>query len=390
MPDTNTPSSPFLIAGIPAKNLALYHQIRFLAGDPAALIVIPEGVSGGGRHLLIRDIEADRAKAHARADHVHIPADFAPDSGLSGDRETATAQATAEFIRRAGIASIRVDRSLPMSTVHELNLAGITPEYDPDLGVRDRRMKDAHEVERLREAQLVTEGAIEMACTTIARATANSGGILIHDGAELTSHRMFAMIDAFLLDRAYANDISIVASGTQGADCHNRGEGPIRTGEPVIIDIFPRNKSTLYNGDCTRCVVHGDIPDEVARMHKTVLEAKDAATAATRAGSSGDAVHAATAKVITANGYEMGLPSESDPPSRCAMVHGTGHGVGLDVHEPPLLDVAGPELLVGDALTIEPGLYQPNLGGIRIEDMVIVTESGCTNLNTLHTALTWT
>ena len=388
MSNTNTPAkpdSPFLIAGIPAKNLALYHQIRFLAGDPAALIHIP----GNGNNLLIRDIEAARAKAHARADHVHIPDDFAPPSGLSGDRETATAQATAEFIRRAGISSIRVDRSLPMSTVHELNLAGITLKYDPDLGVLDRRVKDAQEIAHLREAQLVTEAAIEMACTTIARATAGKDGILQHEGADLTSERVHAMLDAFLLARGYANDISIVASGPTGADCHNRGEGPIRTGESVIIDVFPRNKTTLYNGDCTRCVVHADIPEEIARMHAVVLEAKAAATAATRAGSSGDAVHAATTKVITAHGYEMGLPIESDPPSRCAMVHGTGHGIGIDVHEPPLLDVGGPELLAGDALTIEPGLYQPNLGGIRIEDMVIVTESGCDNLNTLHTGLDW-
>lgn len=385
MTTTTPPDTPYCFAGIPAKNFALYHQIRFLAGDPAALVCLPDT----GRHLLIRDIEADRAKAHARADHVHIPADFAPAGGLSGDRETATAQATAQFIHRVGLNKIRVDRTMPMSFIHEFHLLGIETIYDPDLGVTARRMKDEQEIAFLREAQSVTEAAIEMACTTIARATANKDGILILDGAPLTSARMFTMIDAFLLERGYANEVSIVASGPQGADCHNRGEGPIRTAQPVIIDVFPRNKQTLYNGDCTRCVVHGDIPDEVAHMHATVIQAKDAATRATRAGVTGDAVHAETARVITAQGYEMGLPKESDPPSRCAMVHGTGHGIGIEVHEPPLIDKGGPELLAGDALTIEPGLYRPDMGGIRIEDMVIVTESGCENLNALPTGLTW-
>ena len=124
-------------------------------------------------------------------------------------------------------------------------------------------------------------------------------------------------------------------------------------------------------------------------MHAAVVEAKAAAIAAVRPGATGEDVHRATLGVLTAYGFESGLPKEGDPESRIAITHGTGHGVGLDVHEPPLLDIGGPELIVGDVLTVEPGLYGPSVGGLRIEDMVAVTEGGCENFNTLPVGLDW-
>jgi Xaa-Pro aminopeptidase len=173
------------------------------------------------------------------------------------------------------------------------------------------------------------------------------------------------------------------------ADCHNLGSGPLRTGQPVIIDVFPRDRVTLYHGDCTRTVVHGDIPEEIRQMHAAVVQAKTAAIAAVRAGVTGESVHRATAEAIQRGGFQMGLPDDDAPESCCAMIHGTGHGVGLDVHEPPLLDGGGPELVAGDVLTVEPGLYRKDLGGVRVEDMVVVTQDGCENLNRLPESLQW-
>jgi Xaa-Pro aminopeptidase len=373
-------------AGIPSSNNTLYRSIRFLVGDPAALIVKDDG----SRLLIIRDIEMDRAKASARADVVRCPADFAPEGGLSGDRETATAQALAEALRRDGASSVRVDRSLAMSFVHALQQAGIAIDYDADLGVQARRSKDDEEVAALRAAQAQTQVAIEKACRTIAQSTADASGVLQLQGEALTSERIRALIDVDLLHAGFENPTSIVAGGLQGADCHDHGHGPLRTGEPIIIDVFPRCRTTRYNGDCTRCVVHGDVPDEVSRMHAAILGAKSAAEAATMPGVTGEAVHDETCRVLQEHGYAIGLPGASDDADRIAIVHGTGHGIGLDVHEPPLLDRRGPALVLGDVLTIEPGLYGPRIGGLRIEDMVLVTATGCEDLGSgLQMGLTW-
>ena len=387
------PTTAIVMAGIPSTNRSLYHAMRFNVGDPAALVVTQsaEPASAGGpqsthRLLILRDIEMDRARQHAAADQVACPADFAPDSGLSGDRETATAQAVAQAVVRAGCNRVIADRTLPLSFVDELLRQNIIVEYDPNLGVTDRRAKTEEEIAYLRQAQHATERAMEMACTMVGKAQADKEGKLHIQGDELTAESIRLAIDVFLLTHGYTNPQSIVAPGPQGSDCHNLGRGPIATSQPVIIDIFPQNRLTKYNGDCTRTVVHGDIPDDIAKMHSVVLEAKTAAQAATKPGATGEDVHLATTKVMQNHGYAMGFPTDEHPTT---MPHGTGHGIGLDVHEPPLLDLKGPELIVGDALTIEPGLYNKSIGGVRVEDLVIVTDTGCENLNILQQGLRW-
>ena len=376
---------PTLLAGIPSANDTLYHAIRFSVGDPAALID-----DGSERLLIIRDIEMDRAKAHARVDRVACPADYTPKGGLSGDRETATAQATAEAIGQSGATTVRSDRTLPLSFVAALREADIEVTYDTDLGVSERRSKDNEELDALRASQAATQAAIAMACETIAGAAPDADGLLQLDGDTLTSERVRRMIDVFLLDRDHDNPTSIVAGGPQGGDCHNLGHGALRTGEPIIIDVFPRSKDTRYNGDCTRMVVHGDVPPIIERMHAAVLAAKIAGEAAARTGLTGQAVHEATIAVIEAHGFEIGLPGEDADPGRIAMVHGTGHGVGLAVHETPLLDMGGPPLVCCDVVTIEPGLYSPAIGGLRLEDMVVIMDDGCEDLGTgLQLGMCW-
>ena len=385
----NNKNHAVVLAGSPLTNYALYHRIRFSVGDPTALIELPTD-NTPHRLLMIRNIEMDRARKTSRADEVVCPEDFKSPNWQAGDRELETAQSVAECLRQKSITSITVDRTFPAIYADYITNAGITIDCDPNLGVLDRRSKDQEELNHLRNAQAITEGCMRMACETIANANADASGQLLLDGSPLTSERMFKMIDVWFLENGGSTPHgSIVAGGPVGADCHDRGHGPLFTGQPVIIDLFPFIHTTHYHGDCTRCVVHGDIPDEVTKMHATVLEAKSAAERATRAGVTADAVHAETVKVIEANGYAMGLPAEGAPDTACNMTHGTGHGIGLDVHEPPLLDVGGPTLVEGDVITIEPGLYCKAIGGIRIEDMLVVTKEGVENFNTLPTDLTW-
>ncbi len=378
-----------MMAGIPTLNAGLYRRIRFLVGDPVAWIELDHGDGSKQSTLILRDIEMQRAKASAKADKVACPADYTPSGGLSGDRETATAQSAAEFARRAGCKEVVVDRSLPMIFAEMFQRAGIAVQCDTEWGLIERRQKDETEIACIRYAQQQTEAVMQMACRTIAGAQLGPGNTLLLDGLPLTSERMQSMIDVWLLERGFSNPMSIVAGGPIGADCHDHGHGPLRSMEPIIVDIFPRDKKTLYNGDCTRTVVHGKISDEIAAMHAAVARAKADAMAAVRAGVTGQSVHEATCRSMEASGYQMGFPPEGAKDHFTSMTHGTGHGLGLEVHEPPLLAVGGPELLVGDVVTIEPGLYCKAIGGVRIEDMVVVTKDGCVNLNSLPEGLDW-
>ncbi len=371
-----------LLAGIPAENYALFHRVRFGVGDPAAWIQLD-----GRTIFIVRDIEVDRARAAVKADLVAPPAAFTPAGGLSGDRATATAQAVAECLRREGVTRVTADRTLPFIYAWHVQQAGLVVDYSAELGVAERRVKDEQEIAWMQAAQTITEDAILMACQTIARASADSQGVLHHDGAPLTSERMRQNISVYLLQRGYSNHHdSIVASLPHSADCHDRGSGPLKTGVPVIVDIFPQSLETRYWGDCTRTVVHGQPSDEVVKMHRAVVAAKAAACAALLPGASADSVHAATKSTLAAHGYQFARGQISD---QAVMPHGTGHGVGLEVHEPILLDDNGGTLMAGEVLTVEPGLYGRTHGGVRVEDMLVVQAGSPLNLNRLPEGLKW-
>jgi Xaa-Pro aminopeptidase len=154
----------------------------------------------------------------------------------------------------------------------------------------------------------------------------------------------------------------------------------------VIVDIFPRSLATSYWGDCTRSVVHGDVSDEMKKMHAAVVDAKAQATLAAKAGATADDVHGATKSALAKHGYPFVRGEISDTP---ILPHGTGHGIGLECHEPILLDDRGGQLLNGEVFTIEPGLYSRKFGGVRVEDMVVVTDGVPRNLNKLPEGLDW-
>lgn len=371
-----------LLAGIPAENSALFHRVRFNVGDPAAWIQLENR-----KLFIVRDIEVERARAAVKVDQVAPPAEFAPAGGLSGDRATATAQAVAECLLRHKVTQVTTDRTLPFIYAWHIQQAGIQLDYCSEMGVLERRVKDDQEIAWMQTAQSVTEDAILMACQTVARAKADKAGVLHHDGSPLTSERLRQTISVYLLERGYSNHHdSIVASLPHSADCHDRGSGPLQTGIPVIVDIFPQSLETRYWGDCTRTVVHGQPSDEVIKMHQAVVAAKAAACAALVPGATADSVHAATKSTLSSHGYQFARGQISD---QAVMPHGTGHGVGLEVHEPILLDDNGGTLMAGEVLTVEPGLYGRRAGGVRVEDMLVVAEGAPKNLNRLPEGLNW-
>lgn len=351
-------------------------------GDPAAWIDL-----GEKKIALVRDLEMDRVRQQSDADEVVCPSDFEPDSGLSADRETATAQAVAELIRRQGIERLVSDRTLPMIYAWHLRQAGVDVEYDPEMGVLDRRQKSEQEIEWLAQSQVVTETVMQMMCEMIARADASAAGILMKDNQPLTSERVRAMAAAEFLSRDYSmSHGAITSTAPHAADCHHSGTGPLMTGVPVIVDLFPMCNATRYWGDCTRTVVHGEPSETVTKMHAAVVKAKMASISVLRTGNTADQVHRAGEEALLAAGFENHRGSITDFPS---IQHGTGHGIGLEVHEPILLDFGGGEMLEREVFTVEPGLYGRREGGVRIEDMLVVRDGETQSLNQLHEGLDW-
>lgn len=382
--------SAFVLGGVPATNMNVRHRIQFSVGDSVFYIHLPWGDGESRSVLLVRDIEMDRARKLACADEIGCAADYVPEGGLSGDRDTALAQAGAECLSRNGISHVRTDNSLPMIFTAHLREAGIEVEYDPQLAVLDRRTKSEEELAHLREAQSVTEEAMEFTCGMICAATPAAEGVLRDGDTVLTSELVRQRITSFLIGKNCSNHHdSIVVTVPHVADCHHHGTGPLQTGLPVIVDIFPRVNATGYWGDCTRTAVNGEPSPEIAQMHAAVVKAKADAIAALRVGTTGDEVHQATVASITGSGYVMGLPPADAGDGFISMRHGTGHGIGLDVHEPILLSDGGGEILANEVFTVEPGLYSAKFGGVRVEDMVAVTEAGPVNFNRIPDHLDW-
>jgi Xaa-Pro aminopeptidase len=196
-------------------------------------------------------------------------------------------------------------------------------------------------------------------------------GILFHGGKPLTSERLrFEIESAIMAEGGQANGTTIVAGGDQACDPHERGHGPLRANKLIIIDIFPRVTKTGYFGDMTRTYLRGRATEEQRRLVKTVREAQLAAMGSIRANVDGRSVHQEVLKVFESAGYETKRTARGS----VGFFHGTGHGLGLAVHEMPRISgTISMPLKKGSVVTVEPGLYYPGLGGCRIEDVVQVT-----------------
>jgi Xaa-Pro aminopeptidase len=196
---------------------------------------------------------------------------------------------------------------------------------------------------------------------------------LYHDGRVLTAEKVRSLIEVFFLENGFESADTIFAPGRGGADPHWRGEGPVRTGVPIVMDIFPRSRETRYHSDMSRTFVVGRASKTVRHMHIAVREAQDAALSRLVNGVALSDVHQSVCDVFEKRGYPVAGGGRQP---RRGFLHGTGHGVGLQVHEVPtvsaLPDIFGP----GDVVTVEPGLYDRRVGGMRIEDIVACMPDG--------------
>jgi Xaa-Pro aminopeptidase len=334
--------------------------------------------------LVVSPLEIERARAQSNtAKTLELDEAGFEDRGPF----VSYARLAAKLLRERSAEHARVSARLQAGYLEELRATGLEIEVDRDLFRIERRHKSQDEAAFIQAAQRAAEEAVVEVVSQLAQADIRDG-ILWLDDSPLTSERLYARASLLLGEKGFTCPDMIIAGSPECAMPHFRGEGPIRAGSPVIIDIFPSSRKTHYYGDLTRTVVVGDIPDEVRRMHAAALQALDAGIESIRVGASGREVHENVCQVLVDRGYGTTTKGFEGPEDVAKMNHSTGHGVGLEVHEEPSL--RGPDenvLLEGDVVTVEPGLYLLGFGGVRVEDTGMVTKDGFKNFTTLTRSL---
>lgn len=355
-----------------STNADQYYLSGFDAPDPFLTLY------DGSVHLLPRGLEYGRAQTESRAETVSRYAEY-------DYRELATAHGATEarnrvfaaFLADHGVDAVAAPERFPLGVADGLREQDVAVTVDDEGAITQlRARKTDEEVEHIRAAQHATEAAMNRAEELIAGATVEDGR-LVHDGEVLTSERVTSAIEMTLLEHGCALEETIVACGEDAADPHDRGSGPLTAGDSIVVDIFPRSKATKYHADMTRTFCRGEPSAELREWYELTEAALEAALATVEPSVTGEAVHAAACEVYE----EAGLPTlRTDEAAETGFIHSTGHGVGLEVHEQPSVGRDGGELAPGHVITIEPGLYDPAVGGVRIEDLVVVTEDGAENL----------
>lgn len=330
--------------------------------------------------LVVSALELDRARAQARAVQILDRAEL----GWREQRDmlAAWAELAPRILRERGAGGVRVSPVLPAAMYQALRASDIEVEIDHLLFVEERRRKSDDELACIRVAQSAAEAACIEVIRWLAAADAEHDQLML-EGRPLTSEWLMARAQLALNERGCGAAEMIVAGAPDSAVPHLRGSGPIRPGAPVVIDIFPRHQASGYYGDLTRTVVPGVASPEIHAMHEGCVEALDTALRQLRAGADGRAAHRAACQVLVERGFGTLTPGLEGPTDAPRMIHSTGHGVGLEVHEPPYLRDLDYPLLAGDVVTVEPGLYYPGLGGVRVEDLVLVGDKGPENLTSL-------
>jgi Xaa-Pro aminopeptidase len=276
--------------------------------------------------------------------------------------------------KELGIVSATVPATFPLELADWLRTNGIEVSADRDFFANRRRRKTAAEIAGLRRAQRACEAALDVAREMLRSATVN--GTLVLDGRPLTSERIKAEVERVFSEHGAYADEFIVAHGAQTAIGHESGHGPILPGEPITFDLFPKDRESGMYTDMTRTYVVGEISDEVREWHTLCKEALDRVVAAVRSGVNGRALFEIPCDLFTAHGYPTQLTKAPGEVLQDGFFHSLGHGVGLEVHERPSLGRAGDDLVPGDVIALEPGLYRQGVGGVRLEDIAIVTDDG--------------
>ncbi|MDQ3879005.1 MAG: aminopeptidase P family protein, partial [Actinomycetota bacterium] len=277
-------------------------------------------------------------------------------------------------LSRLGVSTVCVPPSFPVGTADHLRANGITVDIDASLWRQRRRRKTPGELEGIERAQRACEAAFVTAARMLGDAQKTSDGRLRFEGEILTAEWIREAMEQELIVAGAECESILVQSGDACLSGHALGRGPIAPDSSCIIDCYPRDRRTGVYTDMTRTYVPGRVSHELAELHKHCRVALDIALESIKPGRS-DA-HAKVSEYFAGHGYPTEATGGTNVPLKEGFMHAVGHGVGLEIHEPPAMGKRAEELVAGDVVAIEPGLYFSSIGGVRLEDTVIVTDEG--------------
>ena len=373
-PNVNHPA--VLRVGIPEKDADLRYACGFTAPDPLIFLKTKRKAI-----LVVNAMEAPRARRTVRGITVWTPDEL----GLTDERRSSRREWVLALLKREHLKKIAVPHSFPFGLAEALRGAGIRLVLLDEAMIPARAIKRPDECAAIRHCQQAAAAAIRKAIRAIAAAVPDAKGRLTLEGRLLTSERLRTMIRHWLLDWECEGPDLIVACGAQGADPHEMGHGPLWAGQSIVLDVFPHHMHTGYWGDMTRTVVHGRASPPLRAMYRAVLEAQRAVLAAIRPGVNAACLHRLAVETLAAHGFRTEIRNGRP----VGFFHGTGHGVGLEIHEEPVLGSRPIRLRPGHVVTVEPGLYDPEVGAVRIEDTVVVTRHGADPLANCTKQLEW-
>ena len=337
------------------------------------------------QHLIVMsDLEIDRAKKQAPHCRVLSLSQCQEKVRRAGRKATGVAEVIRSILREQRVVQVFVPGNFPFGLAMELLDLGVKVKAKPGNFFPERETKSTAEVKKISAALLMAEVGMVEGIQALKSAKVGKNRRLVYHNAPLTSEKLRSIIDTAIIQAGGLASHTIVAGGQQGCDPHESGYGPLRANEPIILDIFPRSQKTGYFGDITRTVVKGRASEPVRKLYDTVHRGQKAAFQLMRAGMQTSRIHQAVQELFVREGYQTGKVDGRMQ----GFFHGTGHGLGLEIHESPRVGATSIGVLkAGQVVTVEPGLYYPGIGGVRLEDVALVTGGNPRNLTQFEKVL---
>ena len=344
----------------------MLYATKFWAPDPFIFLE-----RNGKRTLVLSDLEIDRGRKQADADEFVMFSEIEREVQGKSKKAPLYEKVLAHFLKKRGVRSVVVPANFALGYAKELVANKIRVRATNGFFWPEREAKSQKEVEMMGQALRITEKGLKRAIEILKASKPGAGKRLRWNGKALTSEVLRAEIDSTILRAGGIPTGTIVAGGDQACDPHERGYGPLFADSLIILDVFPRDAKTGYFGDMTRTVLRGRASEGQRKLWETVKSGQALALKRIKAGVDGMTIHKAIQEFFA----KCGFPTEVRRGRRVGFFHGTGHGLGLEIHEHPRLQ----KVVLKDrqVMTVEPGLYYPGLGGVRLEDVVLVTKTGC-------------